>query len=311
MCNKIQTPELSVVIPLYREGAHLSTTLSEIIQVLKPLNIIYEIVLVDDGSTDDTWQVMLNLHEIYPQISCLRLSRNFGKEAALAAGLTNARGNAICVMDGDLQHPPKLIPEMIELWRNGAEVVEAVKSHRGQETLASRIQAQLFYSVFTRLTGLDLRGASDFKLMDHRVLDAWFTMNERNLFFRGMNAWLGFRRVQVLFEVEDRIDGESNWSLISLIRLAITAVTTFSSAPIYLLLVVGLGFSVFAVLLGLETLYMKFSGQAVNGFTTVILLLLIIGGAIMLGLGLIGIYIGRIFEEVKNRPRYVVAEQVE
>ena len=311
MRNNIQTPELSVVIPLYREGAHLSTTLSEIIQVLEPINILYEIVLVDDGSPDDTWQVMLNSHDIYPQISCLRLSRNFGKEAALAAGLTHAHGNAICVMDGDLQHPPRLIPEMIELWRNGAEVIEAVKSHRGRETLASRIQAQLFYSVFTRLTGLDLRGASDFKLMDRRVLDAWFTMNERNLFFRGMNAWLGFRRVQVLFEVEDRIDGESNWSLFSLIRLAITAVTTFSSAPIYLLLVVGLGFSVFAVLLGLDTLYMKFSGQAVDGFTTVILLLLIIGGAIMLGLGLIGIYIGRIFEEVKNRPRYIVAEQVE
>jgi glycosyltransferase involved in cell wall biosynthesis len=309
--NEITSPILSVVIPLYREGTHLSSTLPEIIAVLNTLSISYEVVLVDDGSPDNTWEAMLGQRELYPQVNCARLSRNFGKEAALAAGLEHVRGDAVVVMDGDLQHPPTLIPKMLQLWREGAEVVEAVKQHRGRESLLSQKRAHLFYSLFTRLTGFDLHGASDFKLMDRRVLDAWRKMDERNLFFRGMNAWLGFRRVQIPFDVADRVDGESNWSIIQLARLAVTAVTSFSSAPLYLLSLTGLGFSIFACAVGLQTIYFKISGQAVDGFTTVILLLLILGGAIMLGLGLIGLYIARIYDEVKGRPRYVVAERVE
>lgn len=311
MTEILSCPVISVVIPLYREGAHLASTLPEIIAVLSTLNTPYEIVLVDDGSPDNTWQAMLEQREQYPQVNCARLSRNFGKEAALAAGLEYARGNAVVVMDGDLQHPPMLIPQMIQLWRDGAEVVEAVKQHRGRESLLNQARAQLFYSIFTRLTGFNLHGASDFKLMDRRVLEAWRGMSERNLFFRGMNAWLGFRRVQIPFDVANRVEGESNWSIVQLARLAITAVTSFSSAPLHLLSLAGLIFSIFAFLLGLETLYIKISGQAVDGFTTVILLLLILGGAVMLGLGLIGVYIARIYDEIKGRPRYVIAERVE
>lgn len=311
MTNTLPCPVISVVIPLYREGAHLASTLSEIIAVLGTLNAIYEIVLVDDGSPDNTWQAMLEQRQKYPQVNCLRLSRNFGKEAALAAGLEHSRGDVIVVMDGDLQHPPTLIPQMIQLWREGAEVVEAVKQYRGKESIFSQARAQLFYRLFTQLTGCDLHGASDFKLLDRRVLEAWRGMGERNLFFRGMSAWLGFRRVQILFDVADRVEGKSNWSILQLARLAMTAVTSFSSAPLYLLSLAGLSFSIFAFILGLQTLYLKIEGHAVDGFTTVILLLLILGGAIMLGLGLIGIYIARIYDEVKGRPRYVIAERVE
>ena len=199
---------------------------------------------------------------------------------------------------------------MVQQWKDGAEVVEAVKQHRGTESLYSKLRAQIFYAMFTRLAGYDLRGASDFKLMDRRVLDAWLRMGERNLFFRGMNAWLGFRRVQIPFDVPARIGGESSWSALQLARLAMTAVTSFSSAPLQLITFTGAGFAVFALVLGAQTLYQKIAGHAVDGFTTVILLLLVIGGAVMLGLGIIGTYIARIYEEVKGRPRYIVAERV-
>jgi len=184
---------------------HLSVTIEEIIGVLKSLVESFEIVLVDDGSPDDTWGAILEQKKRFDQIQGIRLSRNFGKEAALAAGLEYARGSAILVMDGDLQHPPALIPDMLKLWRSGADVVEAVKRSRGKENFISRLRSQMFYGLFTRLTGVDLHGASDFKLMDRRVLNAWLRLYERNLFFRGMNAWLGFRRVQIPFDVAEGI----------------------------------------------------------------------------------------------------------
>jgi len=301
---------LSVVIPLYREGQHLAETLKETLASLGTLDMDYELILVDDGSPDDTWQVIADQSRRYLGVKGIRLSRNFGKEAALAAGLEQATGDAIVVMDGDLQHPPTLIPAMVKHWKEGAEVVEAVKQHRGTESHYSKLRAQLFYAIFTRLAGYDLRGASDFKLMDRRVLDAWRGMGERNLFFRGMNAWLGFRRVQLPFNVPARAGGESSWSVLQLVRLALTAVTSFSSAPLQLITLTGAGFAVFALVLGAQTLYQKVVGHAVDGFTTVILLLLVIGGAVMLGLGIIGTYIARIYEEVKGRPRYIVAERV-
>ncbi len=306
-----QSYVLSVIIPLYREGSHLADTLKKIILVLDTLDAGYEVVLVDDGSPDDTWQAIKTQSEHYPSVKGIRLSRNFGKESALAAGLEHASGNAVVVMDGDLQHPPALIPLMVKAWQEGADVVEAIKQHRGRESSYSKARAKIFYQIFTRLTGYDLHGASDFKLMDRRVLEAWRRMGERNLFFRGMNAWLGFKRIQIPFDVPERVDGESGWSILQLARLAMTAVTAFSSAPLHLITFAGVSFVFFALTLGIQTLYLKASGQAVDGFTTVILLLLVIGGVMMLGLGIIGTYIARIYEEVKGRPRYIISEQVE
>ncbi len=303
------TNSLSVVIPLYREGSHLAATLQEIILVLDALDAEYEVILVDDGSPDDTWQAIKVQCKHYPSVKGIRLSRRFGKEAALAAGLEHADGDAIIVMDGDLQHPPTLIPAMVTAWKKGADVVEAVKQFRGQETAHSKARTQIFYRIFSRLTGYDLQGASDFKLMDRRVLEAWRKMGERALFFRGMTAWLGFKREKIPFDVADRVDGKSGWSILQLARLAMTAVTAFSSAPLHLITLSGVAFAIFAFILGVQTLYHKIIGQAVDGFTTVILLLLLIGGVMMLGLGMIGTYIARIYEEVKARPRYVIAEQ--
>ena len=303
----VATEPLSLVIPLYREAVHLADTLRQVLPVLDTLGRPYELVLVDDGSPDDTWRVIEAQCAAHPFIRGLRLSRNFGKEAALAAGLEHARGNPVVVMDGDLQHPPALLPKMLEAWTQGAEVVEAVKVYSGSHP--GRTRANLFYRLFAALTGEDLQGASDFKLMDRRVLDAWRSLGERNLFFRGMHAWLGFRRVQLPFEVPERAGGHSGWSAWALLRLAITAVTSFSSAPLQLISLAGGAFALFALVLGVQTLYQKMSGHALDGFTTVILLLLVIGSVTMLGLGIIGSYIARIYDEVKARPRYIIAER--
>jgi glycosyltransferase involved in cell wall biosynthesis len=302
---------ISVVVPLYREGTHLANTLKEIMATLSTIEISSELILVDDGSPDNTWDVIGTQRKLYPTIIGIRLSRNFGKEAALAAGLDIARGDAIVVMDGDLQHPPTLIPTMVTRWREGADIVEAIKEHRGTESAYSKLRAKAFYTIFSRLTGYDLHGASDFKLMSRRVLDAWKELGERNLFFRGMSAWLGFRSTRIPFQVPERIGGESGWSLTKLIRLAMTAVTSFSSAPLHLITLAGLGFVIFAVVLGGQTLYLKFLGKAIDGFTTVILLLLVIGGGIMLGMGIIGTYIARIYDEVKGRPRYIISDKAD
>jgi len=303
--------QLSVVIPLFNEAEHLESSLARLFQVLDGLGVALQVLLVDDGSLDGTWACIEALAARRSEVQGLRLSRNFGKEAALAAGLERAQGDAVVVLDGDLQHPPELLPQMLEAWREGVEVVEAVKQDRGSEGLLSRWSAQGFYTVFGRLTGQDLAGASDFKLMDRKVLEAWKRLGERNLFFRGMHAWLGFRRVQLPFQVPARAGGRSGWSRLSLLRLAVHAITAFSSAPLQLISGLGLGFLGFALVLGVQTLYQKLSGQAVDGFTTVILLLLLIGGAVMAGLGIIGTYIARIYDEVKQRPRYLVAQTTE
>lgn len=305
-------PSLSIVVPCLNEGSHLASSLATLTGVLARLDLEYELLLIDDGSSDDTWDVLKQAATTQPNLRALRLSRRFGKEQALAAGLEHARGAAVIVMDADLQHPPGLIPEMVRAWREEHyDVVEAVKTKRGVEPLLARLGARLFYPLFRRLSGFDLEGASDFKLIDRRVLDAWARMGEHNLFFRGMSAWLGFRRKALPFEVAPRAGGRSGWSPWRLLRLGLTGVTAFSSAPIHVITAMGCLFLVFAVLLGLHTLYNKIHGTAETGFTTVIVLVLMVGSLILIGLGVIGLYVARIYEEVKGRPRYVVREQSE
>lgn len=300
----------SVVVPCFNEGPDLGDAISQIRDQCLRVDLPFEIVLVDDGSRDHTWREVLALADRFPEVRGSRLSRNFGKEAALCAGMDLARGAAVITMDADLQHPPELIPEMVRLWRDqGLDVVEAVKQRRGKESFFVRLGAGLFYRSVSGLSGSDLMGATDFKLMDRKVVDAWAGLGERNLFFRGMSAWLGFERGTLPFNVPDRVGGgASRWSFLQLLRLALTGVTSFSSFPLHLTTLIGLCFFLFSVLLGGHTLYMKFSGQAVSGFTTVILLLLIMGSCILLSLGVLGLYVARIYDEVKRRPRYLITE---
>jgi glycosyltransferase involved in cell wall biosynthesis len=303
---------ISIVIPVFQESEALSPFLAAIRHVLDQVGVSYEVVLVDDGSSDNTWPIIAQEAKTSATVRGFRLSRNFGKESALCAGLEKARGAAVVVMDGDGQHPASLLPEMIRMWRaTGADIVQAVKRSRGQESLSSKAGALLFYAILDKFSGFDLRGASDFKLMSRKTVDAWLRMGERNVFFRGMTAWMGFTTVQIPFEVAQRTQGHSTWSYLKRLRLAITGITAFSSLPLQLVTFAGGIFLVFSVILGVQTVYSKLAGQAVSGFATVILLELIIGSLLMISLGVIGEYIARIYREVKGRPRYLVSESTE
>jgi glycosyltransferase involved in cell wall biosynthesis len=303
---------ISVVVPVFQEAEALQTFLAAVRHVLGQGAVAYEIILVDDGSSDNTWPVIAQEAKASSSVRGFRLSRNFGKEAALCAGLEKARGAAVIVMDGDGQHPASLLPEMIRMWRaTGADIVQAVKRSRGRESLSSKAGALLFYLVLEKFSGFDLKRASDFKLMSRKAVDAWLRMGERNVFFRGMTAWMGFTTVQIPFEVAQRSRGQSTWSYLKRLKLAITGITAFSSLPLQLVTFAGAVFLAFSIILGAQTIYLKLTGQAVSGFTTVILLELIIGSLLMISLGIIGEYLARIYREVKGRPRYLVTESTE
>jgi len=303
---------ITVVIPVYNEENQIYENTGIIRDYLLKTGMDFEILLVDDGSADSTWFILKMLAEAYPGIKALRLSRNFGKEAALCAGLETAGGDACILMDADLQHPPELIPEMVRLWKEeGYEVVEGVKALRGKESLINKAGANLFYRVLSKFSGFDINQASDFKLLDRKVVQAWKSMNERHTFFRGMSAWVGFNRASIPFNIRNRTNGTSKWSLFRLFKLAINAITSFSSFPLHIVTFMGLVFLTGSLILGIQTIYMKLKGIAYSGFTTVILLLLIIGSALMISLGIIGTYIAKIYDEVKQRPRYIVAEKTE
>jgi glycosyltransferase involved in cell wall biosynthesis len=310
--GSLSTRLVSVVIPLYKEGSHLGAFLSDLKSALGQTRHPFEIVLVDDGSPDDTWERIKDEARTLSNLRAVRLSRNFGKELALCAGLERARGDAVVVMDGDGQHPPSLLPLMIEKWQtSGADIVQAVKIKRGRESVSSKLGALLFYLILNKLSGFELKGASDYKLMNRKAVNAWLAMRERNVFFRGMTAWMGFNTVQVPFEVATRRAGKSGWSYFKRWKLALVGITTFSSFPLHLVTFAGVIFFLFAVGLGIQTLYLKLAGRAFTGFATVILLELIIGSLLMISLGIIGEYLARIYEEVKGRPRYLVTEAIE
>lgn len=302
-------PRLSLVVPAFNEERGLAAALREMQARAAGTGLALQLVVVDDGSVDGTWKVLASLAAEIPALHAIRLSRNFGKESALAAGLDAADGEAVIILDADLQHPPALIGEMVRLWRSEQwDVVEAVKSDRGRESWLQRITRRWFYRIAGALTGYDLQDASDFKLLDRKVVDAWRQLGERVTFFRGLVAWLGFRRTQVYFDVPARSDGRSRWSLPRLMGLATDAVTSFSALPLQLVTALGVLTLLIGAALGVQALRLWYVGAALPGFTTVILLQLIIGGFLMISLGIIGTYLARIYDEVKARPRYVVRE---
>ena len=304
---------LSVLLPCYNEENQLPLTIKTLQEILEDLRVKnyfqeYEIIFVDDGSTDQSWAVLSEHAANNSSIKALRLSRNFGKESAWLAGINNVHGDCAILLDCDLQHPPRYFATMIDLWREGYDVVEGVKSSRGKESFLSRLNAQSFYSLFKRYTGLDLHNASDFKLLDRKVLDQWQYLGEQNTFFRGMSAWVGFKRTSFEFEVADRKIGNSRWSLFSLLRLSMNAITGFSAKPLMISAFIGCFLLLLFFILGIQTLVHWFSGTAIEGFTTVILLQLLIGGAITISIALTGIYIAQIYNEVKGRPRYIIMD---
>lgn len=311
MQEQQKTGLLSVVLPAYNEQASVPRAAQVICALLGQAGIDHEIVFIDDGSRDGTWAAIQAQTAPFPQVRGVRFSRNFGKEAAIFAGLAQAEGDCVVVLDCDLQHPPEKIVEMYRLWQQGYQVVEGVKTSRGRENPLHTLAAKTFYSAISGATGIDMSRASDFKLLDRRAVDTLLAMREKNAFFRALSSWIGFKTTQVEFEVQPRLEGESKWSIRSLVKYAVTNIAAFSSAPLHLVTIFGVIVFVCSVLLGLWSLWQKLSGQALEGFTTVILLQLLIGSILMICLGIIGYYLAKIYDEIKDRPRYIVAERCE
>lgn len=298
---------LSVVIPAYNEEKLIGLAVQRIGEVLRGADIPYELVFVDDGSADRTWEEIDRAAQTGTCVRGVSFSRNFGKEAAIFAGLESACGDCCAVIDCDLQHPPEKLPEMYALWQQGWEVVNGVKADRGKESGLHTFAANTFYRMMSKAVRIDMASSSDFKLMDRRVVDALLDLGERKTFFRALAGWVGFRSINVEFSVADRAEGSSHWSTLSLFRYAFSNIASYSSAPMQMVTVLGVLTLILSLVIGAQTLVRWAMGHAADGFTTVIILLLLIGSILMLSLGIIGYYIAELFIEIKARPRYLVA----
>lgn len=302
---------LSIILPAYNEEQNIERTAKTLSGLLEKEGIPFELLFISDGSADGTYEEICRLAKRDKRVRGAEFSRNFGKEAAIFAGLELACGDACIVMDCDLQHPPEVIPEMYRLWQEGFEVVEGIKKSRGKESIFHGMFAGMFYGIMSRMMRMDMRSSSDFKLLDRKVVNVLLGLGERNTFFRALSFWAGFHSAKVEYEVQERAYGSSKWSFRSLIRYAVSNVTSFSTIPLQMVTVMGMVSILFSVVLAVQTLVKYLMGTAVEGFTTVILLILIIGGFIMISLGIIGHYLARIYEEVKGRPRYIIRRRTE
>lgn len=299
---------LCIILPTFNEEGGIGPCIEAVLahcQALKD-RLAVRLLVVDDGSTDATVAQAGELAATHPGLEVLCMQRHFGKEAAIMAGLRHSRADAAIVMDSDLQHPPALIPEMVNLWLGGAALVEACRLSRGPERLPERGGAWLFHRLFARFSGMDLATQTDFKLLDRRAIDAYLTLPERNRFFRGLIAWLGFPSAKVYFETPARGHGRSSWSRLGLLRYSLDSLTAFSSLPLHSIWIIGLLTFCISLLASAIAVIQKLSGQALDGFTTVIVLVMLATGAILFSVGLLGVYIGRIFDEVKGRPVYLI-----
>ncbi len=301
---------LSVVLPMFNEEDIALETIEEVSHQLARIGHPYEIVCVNDGSADRTAELLDQQARANPAVIPVHLSRNFGKEGALAAGLSASSGDATILMDADLQHPPKLIPQMVDLWQQGYDIVEARKSRRAKESLLYRMLASMFYSIARHSSGADIRGSSDFKLLDRQVVDALIALPEKSRFFRGLVKWIGFETAVIDFEVEDRAGGKSGWSVGNLLRYAVNNILAFTVAPLHFVAWLGLVTTIIGVAFGVQTMVNYVNGNAVSGFTTVILLLICFAGIILTAVGTVAVYLAKVLEEVKGRPVYIVRRSI-
>ena len=300
-------PMISIVVPAFNEAAGIQSAIRTLLATLESTGCDAEIVVVDDGSRDATFDRAAEMSDAGLPVSVLRLSRNFGKEGALLAGLQHARGDAVITIDADLQHPPSLIPAMIEAWRKGARIVHGVKRDRGDEPWLTTLRAKVVNALVTRLGGIDIRNSSDFKLLDRTAVEVLSRgLPEHRRFYRGLADWIGFPQVTLEFDVAPRMSGASGWRLRSLIALTLTALVSFTSAPLRLVSLLGLLTLLLGLYVGADAFWSWLHGNAVSGFATMIITLLLIGSFIMISLGVIGEYIAKIYDEIKARPAFIL-----
>ena len=310
MSSSPPVPELSIVVPCYNEAPNLDFLLDRLRSVLDPLQLTYEIICVNDGSQDETLGQLIQHHQRDDRIKVVNLSRNFGKEVALTAGLDYSTGAAVIPIDADLQDPPELIEVLVAQWRAGYDVVYATRRHRSGETWLKKFTAYGFYNLIGRLSPIAIpANTGDFRLMDRRVVEALKHLPERTRFMKGLFAWVGFRQTSILFDRSERYRGTSKWNYWKLWNFALEGITSFSSVPLKIWGYIGLGFSTLSFAYGsfliLRTLIF---GIDVPGYASLMVTLLFLGGIQLLSLGIIGEYLSRIYEEVKGRPLYLVRD---
>lgn len=301
---------LSIVLPSYNEEKNISRTAKILSDLMNQEQIDFELVFVNDSSKDATWSEICKASNNSNHIVGVNFSRNFGKESAIIAGLSHSRGDCCVVMDCDLQHPPETVVEMYRLWEQGYLVVESVKRSRGKESKLHTFAAGTFYRLMSMAVKIDMAKASDFKLLDRKVVDALLRMPEHNSFFRALSSWVGYKATSIEFDVQERVEGESKWSVKSLISYAVNNITSFSAVPMQFVAVLGVFTLLITFVVGIQTLVRFLTGNAVQGFTTVILLILLMSSILMISLGIIGYYLSKMFDELKGRPKYLVQEIV-
>ncbi len=312
MDDSLKTPFISIVVPAYNEELALGAFYDTVSAQLNSLEIRWEMVFVNDGSKDATFDVLRSLHDKDSRVKIVHFSRNFGNQIAISAGLEHAHGDAVIVMDADLQQPPELLPEMIRLWKSGYSVVNTLRSYCQEIGWLKKTTSALFYRVMNALSDVPIiPGASDFRLMDRKVVDALIEMPERIRFLRAMVSWLGFRQIVIPFECAPRIAGTPSFSSGKLLSLAVDAITSFSTKPLRWILYLGCLTAVSGVPYMCWAIYEHlFLGNQTPGWASLIVATLFLGGVQLISLGVIGEYVGRIYGEVKKRPLYVLQEKV-
>lgn len=301
--------KISIVVPCYNEEETITKFHDAIHKLWEDMdNYELELLFIDDGSSDKTLELIRSLAQTDTSVRYSSFSRNFGKEAAIFCGLKQATGDSVVVIDADLQHPVSTIVDMISKWEEGYDVIEGIKSNRGKESVSHGLMAKLFYKLIGKMVGFDMNNSSDFKLIDRRVVDALNHLEEKVTFFRALTFWVGFKSTYVEYDVHERAGGSTKWNSRSLMKYAIYNLTSFSYAPLYCILWVGAIVIFIGFLLGIDAIISYIQGQAVGGYPSIVILIILSVGAIMTSLGIIAVYIARMFEEIKGRPRYIVRE---
>jgi len=305
-------PGLSIVVPAFNEGGSLGRLHDELLAALGPLDLTWELIFVDDGSTDNTWREIQALNRADPRVRGIRLSRNFGHQGALLAGMSHARGEAVVSMDADLQHPPNVVPQLVAKWRHGSRIVKTVRRDPAHLPFFKRKFSSIFYRVFAYLSGVDLRaGMADFRLLDRRVLDQLLGFKEGGLFLRGMVEWVGYPSAIIEFDCGTRFSGSTKYDLSRMLRLAWHGISSFSLVPLRIAISIGLAASGIAFLGVVYAIASKWlEGHAVAGWTSTVAIMSFLFGVLFLFLAVLAEYVGRILEEVRARPRFIVSEQV-
>jgi len=302
---------VSLIVPCFNEQSNIPLFYDAIVKVFSDIQDAgFELMFVDDGSCDGTLAAIEDLHSKDDRVRCLSFSRNFGKEAALFAGIRNVSGDCAIILDADLQHPPEVIKDMYSLWKQGYEVVEGAKKDRGKESVLHSLFTKVFYKLMSQAVKIDMLNSSDYKLLDRKVITELSKLRERNTFFRALSFWMGFKKTTVWYEVPERVSGKSKWSTKSLIKYAINNVICFSYLPLHIITFAGIIFVLIAMGVAVDAVVSYFRNASASGFPTIIFLLLLGFGGCMTSLGVIGIYIAQIYDEVKCRPQYVIGKKI-